>query len=1235
MASACNSLFMKSLRSSASSAFSASSSRLPSRPSSRSPGLRKPDASKSSGPPRDTASASSSLPQVDALPAALSPSCLSSAAGQPPSRRVSRREPDQRSASRRVEGEAGASSSSSPSSLPAAPGPRLSSGTAAKVRAALHETPRKASAPSAPSDSSSASPSVASASHTFPSRPPQAPRHASARARRLGSEKESRGWEKRETAEGDSLLSAGGHEGRWEESETKQDFEDLSPVSPARETLSSLLHSGGISLTLGTEDCISPSPRRREKMRNLLSPISRILQPLRRPRSHLSPSSEASSPVRMIHSDLLGAADGRADKFCLSGCRGRFPSPLSPSSLYEESGGEKSRESPASAKERERMRPSPRASLRLIAPHGGSDEEARRCDESASGEEGSSSPERRGEAPASVHRAATCGAAPRVAEERAQTEEPRESEELEDGQREGRLAVNEPGEVDGAQNDAERTHRRDGTRRCCACCAEKRLRRRVDAAQDAAADSHQPPEKEEGLAQARKSQKKKPERSLDQLVTDLYNKHREGLDRRQVLKSILEEQEMKACSFHPRITARTRGSAASQKREAAGVPAHERLHAEARKKTAATARTRRLLGLIETSCYSYKPAITPHPSVSSAPRVPLHKRVAEELARKQVSLERLEARTRDAELSSCTFAPKILSRSRALASREKRSLSRRPLHLTAAPQASAESRRESAPVFLSSFARSAARTSPREGSPALSSPRAGTEDAHHEEDALFAACLKDLVLSSDRDAQDMPSLHQEEASAQSLCAAGSENAASPRAREPARRERCVPQGRSARPSSRREGTGGAGHRAGGRQTRAEDPLPRRPAPYASLSLPPFHERLAFYSFVKAKRRELLRRKQDQGVMTFRPKLCPTTEKLLLIHPDRLFETADERLHRLAVEDVERRRKKQAEFADKKAFSFAPRIDEVSRRIAEKQRRSFQTLIEDSMHKGASAKRLEHAPAHARETRVSSAFRAASRGTPDTTASSCTSSDFYCDEARSASSHRLKSRSGRERTSARGLSAARRPTQASTREKKDSKKRDPYAHLQSRFSDMETYMRRVEEERQKKEIVRQRFKQQLEEKEMAECTFQPQLPHSPEPPVAEPSFLEVKGFNRFIELRLLAQKKEEEKRQREVEVFGERLESPRNVACRRNLVGIAVPDWSAAAPGCPDKRRQGETRPLHAASLHQRTSLSPSPELSVDDSDSDFPRDSWERKCFFEEFEDEFRLCAKEKFKAAA
>ncbi|KFG65434.1 hypothetical protein TGRUB_261955A [Toxoplasma gondii RUB] len=58
-------------------------------------------------------------------------------------------------------------------------------------------------------------------------------------------------------------------------------------------------------------------------------------------------------------------------------------------------------------------------------------------------------------------------------------------------------------------------------------------------------------------ALARKQAKeRKAERTVEQLVNALYDKHREGLARRQVLKSILEEEQMKACSFHPRINSR-------------------------------------------------------------------------------------------------------------------------------------------------------------------------------------------------------------------------------------------------------------------------------------------------------------------------------------------------------------------------------------------------------------------------------------------------------------------------------------------------------------------------------------------------------------------------------------------------------------------------------------------------------------------------------------------------------
>ncbi|KFG52717.1 hypothetical protein TGFOU_261955B, partial [Toxoplasma gondii FOU] len=289
---------------------------------------------------------------------------------------------------------------------------------------------------------------------------------------------------------------------------------------------------------------------------------------------------------------------------------------------------------------------------------------------------------------------------------------------------------------------------------------------------------------------------------------------------------------------------------------------------------------------------------------------------------------------------------------------------------------------------------------------------------------------------------------------------------------------------------------------------------------------------------------------------------------------RLFETPDERLHRLAVEDVERRRKKQEALAEQKLFPFAPEIDEVSRRIAEKQRRSFQTLIETSQPRRTTFPAVDAVDSTAAASSWSSFPRDSPRQTPETTASSSVSASF-CDAKSSPFLPRSLSRktfANRQRScsaSVRGELEAK---------KKAEKKRDPYPHLQSTLHDMATYMRSVEEERRRKALARQRYKQQLEAKEMEECTFQPRLQHNLEPPVGELSFLEVKGFNRFIELRLLAQKKEEEKRQREVEVFGASRVSPRNVSSRTNLVGIAVPDWGAPPAAYQRSGKRRSSRP---------------------------------------------------------
>ncbi|KFG39507.1 hypothetical protein TGP89_419750 [Toxoplasma gondii p89] len=320
--------------------------------------------------------------------------------------------------------------------------------------------------------------------------------------------------------------------------------------------------------------------------------------------------------------------------------------------------------------------------------------------------------------------------------------------------------------------------------------------------------------------------------------------------------------------------------------------------------------------------------ITPHPSLSAG-HVPLHKRIEEEVTKKQVSLERMEEKQRRAELSSCTFAPRILSRSRLLASREKNA------HTSSSSSSSSSSCSSSAhngasplergkrkdrraangmplslldfagegvssgdrsPVFLSSFARKSQKSLAETHSASAQLDRKAEEEAKKEnkenteeagedreeekERKRFEECLRDMILDRKREKNARGELRatgrsrKESTSVHLLM-----NFLDVKEQRNRREKLSV---RASLPFSlRQRNLSLAGNRAEGNVQREKEKRATKNGQgetrkegsvlsalsdgagkksFSSLPLPPFEERLAVYSFVKNKRRELLRRK---------------------------------------------------------------------------------------------------------------------------------------------------------------------------------------------------------------------------------------------------------------------------------------------------------------------------------------------------------------------------------------
>ncbi|CAE7207648.1 HMG1 [Symbiodinium natans] len=211
----------------------------------------------------------------------------------------------------------------------------------------------------------------------------------------------------------------------------------------------------------------------------------------------------------------------------------------------------------------------------------------------------------------------------------------------------------------------------------------------------------------------------------------------------------------------------------------------------------------------------------------------------------------------------------------------------------------------------------------------------------------------------------------------------------------------------------------------------------------------------------------------------------------------LGETPEERIHRLAVQDVERREQTRVELEQlhRKDCTFKPQINAVSEMLASS-RNEASTF---------SSGRPEESGPHER---------------------------LY----RSAMS---KHRAGEDEW----LS-----DECSFRPQLDPRSSKRFSHIKSRYANRSDLLESIRQEQEKKAEYLLERRRELEEEKAANCTFAPRVKEvfqDSQKPIA------VSGLDRFFELKSLALKKQQEKLEREQRVF-----RPESVAVHE---GVTVPE----------------------------------------------------------------------------
>ncbi|CAJ1344296.1 unnamed protein product [Effrenium voratum] len=156
-------------------------------------------------------------------------------------------------------------------------------------------------------------------------------------------------------------------------------------------------------------------------------------------------------------------------------------------------------------------------------------------------------------------------------------------------------------------------------------------------------------------------------------------------------------------------------------------------------------------------------------------------------------------------------------------------------------------------------------------------------------------------------------------------------------------------------------------------------------------------------------------------------------------------------------------------------------------------------------------------------------------------------------------------------------------QYSFRPQLDPQSRKRYAHVKSRYSNRQDLMESIRQEQEKKAEYLLERRRELEEERIADCTFAPRVAEAFQD-IQKP--VVVSGLDRYFELKNLAQRKQQEQKEREQKIFRPESVAPRaaqNVQeAAADMVGFARLSGDTSQMdnlnGLDDPRRQRVTIP---------------------------------------------------------
>lgn len=277
----------------------------------------------------------------------------------------------------------------------------------------------------------------------------------------------------------------------------------------------------------------------------------------------------------------------------------------------------------------------------------------------------------------------------------------------------------------------------------------------------------------------------------------------------------------------------------------------------------------------------------------------------------------------------------------------------------------------------------------------------------------------------------------------------------------------------------------------------------------------FVTRQRTFELAKQRRHEV-RSQHADSEYTFKPEISHTSRHLVSSNIELVGETPEERVHRLAVRDVERREQIRGAMEELhyRECTFKPSLNPNSQMLATK----FDDIGSfDSCDPGARV-----------HERLYKMQQNRSRCSEDSKLDECT----FAPAISSKTSKR-------------------------------------YAHVKSRYAcSGQQIMDNINEELSRKEEYLNEKRREIESEEVAQCTFNPGIRR----PYEEPDqAVIVSGLGRFFELRDLARRKQEEQQARETKVF-----HPETKAWSD---GITIPEPFALSRGFRDAYQDGDSTPI--------------------------------------------------------